>query len=105
MHIDYRRWTRTPIADPYPRVVGVHEVADRWVRIFTSDVVVAALMTVTTVLGAIGESHPRQPIDKVSHGHVTPVAPWPKQSSGKASSQMDRPFRNGSTVPHAFVTE
>lgn len=62
---------------PYPRVVGVHEVADRWLRLITADVVVAALMTVTTVLGAIGESHPHQPIDKASHGHVTPVAPWP----------------------------
>jgi signal transduction histidine kinase len=46
-------------------------------RLFTADVVVAGLMTVTTVLGSIGESHPRQPIDKVSHGHLTPVAPWP----------------------------
>jgi signal transduction histidine kinase len=62
---------------PYPHVVGVHEVVDRWLRLFTADVVVAALMTVTTVLGAIGESYPRQPIDKVSHGHLTPVAPWP----------------------------
>ncbi len=41
------------------------------------DVVFALFMTVVVVVGSIGESYPRQPGDKVSHGHVTPVAPWP----------------------------
>lgn len=41
------------------------------------EVGVAVFMAALTVGGAIGESHPNQPTDKVVYGHLTPVAPWP----------------------------
>jgi signal transduction histidine kinase len=42
-----------------------------------SDLGVALLMTVLTVAGAYGESHPTQLSDQIVNSHRTPVAPWP----------------------------
>ena len=40
-----------------------------------SDVLFAVLVTLVLVLGAHGESHPTNPANRISHGHVVPAAP------------------------------
>ena len=40
-----------------------------------SDVLFALFVTVVLILGAHGESHPTNPADRISRGHVVPAAP------------------------------
>jgi signal transduction histidine kinase len=54
----------------------VTEVSLRWrLPPAVGDVLLAGSMTAVVVLGSYGESHPTNPADRVSHGHVVPAAP------------------------------
>jgi len=39
------------------------------------DLLFALFMTLLVFLGSLGESHPTNPADRVSRGHVVPAAP------------------------------
>lgn len=53
-------------------------VLTRWrIPPWAADLMFGVFMAALLVLGALGESHPHQPENQVSGGHVTPVAPWP----------------------------
>jgi Histidine kinase len=80
---DFRRTTRTRAGRAYAVVVteaaaGYPPTRRRWrPPPLVGDVLVAAVMTVVTLIGSTGESHPSQPTDRGVNGHLVPAAPWP----------------------------
>jgi len=62
-----------------PTLTGVLALQrTRWrLPLWASDLTFGVVMAAVLVLGALGESHPHQPQNQASGGHLTPVAPWP----------------------------